>query len=86
MIAIGSETYRQVHGRLKRERGLASNQLCVDCGGPAVEWSFNHDIVDGRDWCWELYQGRWTPYSMLTVHYDPRCVSCHRLYDRGSLA
>lgn len=32
--------YINNHARVRAERGLASAQACVDCGGPAREWSF----------------------------------------------
>ena len=83
MIITGSETYRQVHRRLRHERGSASKLVCTDCGAAAEEWSFNRDAESEQEWCWEVYKGYWTPYSMLTAHYDPRCVKCHRQYDRG---
>ncbi|NDB65118.1 MAG: hypothetical protein EB168_05545 [Euryarchaeota archaeon] len=72
-------TYSGSHGRLHRVRGKANQYTCVDCGGPAEEWSYNHNDPN------ELYG--WVknnkgheyevPYSADPYQYDPRCRSCH---------
>jgi hypothetical protein len=60
--------YERVHRALRRERGPASAHPCVDCGGPAAEWSLNDPVV-ANDFSEDLQR------------YSPRCRPCHRLYD-----
>lgn len=71
-----SASYNAVHLRLKRDRGIATQHLCCDCGQPARTWSYNHSDpgvqVDEK--------GR--PYSTDLAHYTPRCVTCHNKLDR----
>lgn len=70
-------TYSGIHMRLKRERGNAADHLCVDCGDPAQDWSYNNrGEVERRD------SKHGCPYSGDVMDYDPRCRSCHREYDR----
>lgn len=68
-------TYATAHYRVKREYGPASDQQCVDCGGPAAQWSYTH--TDPR----EQYEARCGPYSTDPKHYVARCVPCHKVFD-----
>lgn len=68
--------YGAVHSRLAADRGPATRQRCVDCGGPAGQWSYDHEDPD------ELWS-EVGPYSLDLDHYDPRCVSCHKTFDLG---
>ena len=73
--------YAAIHKRLAREKGLARDQLCVDCNSPADEWSYDGGCPN------ELYETlAHTPiaYSADLARYQPRCLSCHRRKD-GSL-
>ena len=68
------ETHRAVHRRLYADRGPASNHLCVDCSGPADDWSY--------DWAhWEdVAQGIRPPRTTFSTNLDayvPRCTPCH---------
>ncbi len=69
-----------IHKRLMRSRGRASEFFCVDCGKQAAEWSYNnrdpHEIV-AMDHGWVL------AWSLDMTNYDPRCRSCHRLFDNA---
>jgi hypothetical protein len=56
------------HLRVRRDRGPATDQTCVDCGQPAKEWSQIHG-TDGQD---------------SFAHYVPRCRKCHDVYDAES--
>lgn len=58
--------YRAVHARIVNERGRADEHTCVDCHGPA------------RDWSYKRRKG----YSTNIADYEPRCTKCHRAYDR----
>lgn len=73
-------TFAAIHKRLARQRGSASLHVCVDCGGQAREWSYdNRDDQElvGRS-------GRFAvAYSLDLSHYEPRCSSCHRLFDNA---
>ena len=40
--------YRARHDRTERARGKARDQLCVDCAGPAADWSQIHG-TSGQD-------------------------------------
>lgn len=66
--------YRAAHVRL----GKAREHTCVDCEGPASEWSLNHDAdaLVSND---KYTMGK--EYSLNPEDYSPRCRSCHRKYD-----
>lgn len=77
-------TYSGSHGRVLRTKGRAAGYDCVDCGGPADEWSYDHadpnelrDLVENSKG--HIFEA---PYSSNPDHYEPRCKSCHRVYDR----
>lgn len=74
--------YEAMHKRVSRERGPAAEHVCVDCGEPALHWSYDGqdpaeltgpDVTRGR-----VYQVR---YSASPEHYDPRCARCHKRFD-----
>ena len=73
--AIG---YGAAHDRLKAARGKASCHDCVDCAGPARDWSLVRGAVVVTD-----PTGR--RYSLRLGDYEPRCVGCHARYDRATL-
>jgi hypothetical protein len=69
--------YAGAHERLRREQGPASSRDCVDCGAPAEHWSLKRDYrgdlkKNDQDQIWTL---DWDDY-------EPRCVPCHREYDK----
>jgi len=78
-------TYGGSHGRVSRTRGRAVGYDCVDCGGPADEWSYNHQdpnelravISNNKGYQYEV------PYSANPDHYDPRCKPCNVAFDAG---
>jgi hypothetical protein len=72
--------WHTIHKRLTRSRGPARTHQCADCGGQAAEWSYNGGDPD------ELRGpvGRFTlPYSINQDYYSPRCIRCHRIYDKA---
>lgn len=76
--------YEAAHGRIETDRGPAAEYRCVDCGGSARHWSYDHTDPDER-----LGEGRWVgglPYSLDPSHYSPRCVPCHKTFDLARLA
>lgn len=73
-VVIG---YYSAHDRVERARGLAKTHRCVGCGGQGREWSYNYDDPD------ELFDEKSRPYSLSPSFYSPRCVPCHRNFDRA---
>lgn len=71
-------TFTAIHKRLSRTRGPASQQVCVDCGGEAREWSY-----DGLDDDQLIDPAHNSAYSLDLAHYVARCVSCHRRFDNA---
>jgi hypothetical protein len=73
-------TYAAAHTRLRKERGKASEHLCVDCGKRAAEWSYIGSASDERV---EVdRRGKRLPFSADPKYYAPRCHSCHVLFDK----
>lgn len=68
--------YNSAHLRVRLDRGRAGDLACVDCGSPAQHWSYDH-----KDEA-EMMDDRGRPYSAKTEHYEPRCVACHRAFDK----
>lgn len=60
--------YTTRHLRVNKLRGPATKQGCVDCGGPAKEWSQVAGST-GED---------------PMADYVARCGSCHSKYDRSN--
>lgn len=81
-LAGPAPTWVTVHKRLRRQRGRAAEHACVDCGQPAREWSY-----DGRDpnELVSIHRGVRLRYSLDLSRYEPRCVPCHRAYDRAGV-
>jgi hypothetical protein len=73
-------TYSGAHMRVRRERGLAGDYTCIDCGQQAAEWSY-----DGRDpnALIGTAQAEGKPFSTDPEHYVPRCKPCHLRYDNN---
>lgn len=69
-----------IHKRLRRIHGPAREHICVDCGGPAAEWSYDHEDANQ---IMANSNGSWFPYSLDLNHYTPRCRSCHRRFDKS---
>src|SRR5689334_18351390 len=56
--------------------GKASEHLCIDCGGQAQQWSYQHTSNDEK-----FCPLTGFVYSENPEDYAPRCVSCHRKFD-----
>lgn len=73
-------SYRAMHNRVERERGKAKGHTCVDCLGPAHEWSLDEaqddDLIDVHP-----TSGSPLRYSMDVARYVPRCRTDHRAHD-----
>lgn len=68
-------TYRAAHTRLVKDKGLAADRRCIDCGQDAHHWSYNHQDPD------PLYSEGGQPYSLNGEYYEPRCRRCHKAFD-----
>lgn len=76
--------YTAAHERVRAIYGRASVHSCVDCGGPATEWSYRGGAeVELTEWgANPRGEPILRPYSTDPEDYDPRCKSCHRKFDR----
>jgi hypothetical protein len=73
-------TYITAHQRIIQRRGQASTHPCVDCRGPAREWSY----VGGCSRERQEQRGRYlVAYSPDPDRYQPRCKKCHWTFDRS---
>jgi len=76
-------SYKSAHDRVYAAKGPAKNHLCVDCGAPAQEWSY--DGLDDNELRQDLishgYEYTLT-YSLNPEHYEPRCTKDHRRHDQ----
>lgn len=77
-----SDRYITVHQRIYDKRGKASTYSCVDCSGPALDWSYNHSGIE------EITRAetRGSKTFRLTFstdisQYEPRCRRCHYAFD-----
>lgn len=76
MATVG---YMGAHNRTRRLRGPADRQQCVDCGGQAHDWAYDH--LDSNEQ-WEQFGQFALPYSSSPTHYIPLCRSCHVVFDK----
>lgn len=67
-------SYSTTHRWLSQARGRPSTHACVECGGCAEEWAYDHADPN------ELTSSK-GPYSPQYGHYQPMCRRCHRLFD-----
>lgn len=75
--------YHAAHARVRRRRGRASEHLCVDCGAPAQQWSYDHGDPNEST---EEMGGFAVPFSADVDHYEPRCIPCHKAFDLAVIA
>lgn len=76
-VPVQALTYHTTHKRIAAERGPASDQSCVACGGEAAQWAYQHNDDN------EL-TSEWGPYSSdVVASYEPMCRSCHQKFDRA---
>jgi hypothetical protein len=72
-------SYSGAHRRILRTRGKAARHPCVDCGAPALHWSY--DGKDPEELTATSRRGQEVRYSGKPEHYEPRCVTCHNHHD-----
>ena len=70
--------YHGAHKRIRRARGSASTHSCVDCSGPAEQWSLKAGagVLAGCN-----SKGSLMEYSGDPGDYEARCRSCHARHD-----
>jgi hypothetical protein len=73
-LYVDVPTYAGMHQRIKKLRGKASEQCCVQCGSEASEWAYDHNDPSPV-----VHEGR--TYSLDPGHYQSMCVPCHRQFD-----
>ena len=73
--------YATAHDRVRRDRGRIASHSCVDCGGRAQHWSYDHEDPD-QMFAMNISANP-VAYSNKPEHYEPRCVSCHKRFDLG---
>ena len=81
---VSIPSYQTMHARVSRAHGKARDRQCVDCGVLADEWSY--DGLDTNEVTGVVGVGPRAfsiRYSLSVGHYQPRCVTCHRRYDKG---
>lgn len=80
--------YRTAHDRVRKMRGRASEYLCVDCTGPAQEWSYQGGCPRERTEFRTSRSGdsRMVAYSPDPDRYVARCIPCHIRFDRAARA
>ena len=62
-------SYNAIHDRLRRTFGPAKDHLCVECGEPAHDWTFDQPYGFVPD----------------MSRFSPRCRSCHQAQRRGKV-
>lgn len=94
VVPTNPVSYVTAHERISYYRGRAYTYLCVDCGEKARHWSFNH-INPSQTMQENVRQrhrsgkhSKMTEYYCLLTYssnpmdYDPRCIPCHRKFDK----
>jgi len=75
--AVGDQvTYRGLHARISRARGLASEFTC-ECGNPAEQWSYDYTDPSPK------FSEQGSPFSLDVRRYQAMCRSCHGKRDWG---
>lgn len=79
--------YVAMHARVRSQRGPAKTHQCVECGGPAKTWAYDHSDpneipheVRTGDAAYVIY------FSRDVDRYQPMCVPCHKLMDNKKKA
>ena len=70
--------YAGAHDRVRTRRGKVQQYACIDCGGQAKHWSYDHEDPDEKR---GVEYGLLVAYSIKVEHYHPRCVPCHKRFD-----
>lgn len=69
-------SYGGAHSRVRATKGPAREFPCIDCGQPAIHWSYDHRDSDER------VNAEGLKFSAKVEHYKPRCGSCHWRLDQ----
>lgn len=76
---MSQPSYYQLHHRLRKVRGRASDQPCRSCGTQAADWAY--DKSDPDPLTERTYNGRDVTYSADLERYVPLCKACHYALD-----
>lgn len=73
-----SFTYEAIHGRMRRDRGRASEYWCDSCDARAYDWAYLRDVEDLQ----RIVDEKGRAYSRDYFEmYVPMCRPCHRQAD-----
>lgn len=75
--------YNTAHRRVAEAKGAASQHDCINCGGHAREWAYDHADPDARIASPGNPRIAGMPYSLSVDHYQPMCKSCHKAFDKA---
>ena len=70
-------TVHQAHSAVVKARGRADTYPCIECGGPARDWAYQHTSESPL----ETETGRL--YSDSVEDYEPMCRGCHQKFDNA---
>ena len=73
-------SYETAHRRTACVRGKASTHPCIDCAGPAREWSYSGGAA--YEFTGPSPRGHMRIWSGDPADYEPRCKRCHEDHDR----
>lgn len=79
-------SYAGAHSRVTTTRGSASEHLCVDCDGPAKEWSYRGGDPAELLGPGTRKNGALLFYSPNPASYDPLCRKCHQARDTANMS
>jgi hypothetical protein len=80
-IKTSRHPYQVAHQRVKAIRGKATGYRCVDCKGPASEWSLKAEAKRIGETHIVNVDGKAMEFTGCTADYEPRCSNCHRSED-----
>lgn len=72
-------SYSAAHGRVRRQRGPASDWRCIQCGAPAEQWAYRS--TNAREIRGTNRAGNPRVWSPDPADYDPMCTPCHAARD-----
>lgn len=78
-------SYNQIHRRMYRYYGKASEFECSVCFETASTWALIKEWVPEGEMLWSKENGWDVPYSVEPAHYLTLCKAHHNELDRGVL-
>ena len=76
-------TYKQMHRRVRADRGRITEHSCTECGKQARDWAYDHSDPSPLEQWIPLPNGKMhlAAYSTDTARYQPMCRGCHIAFD-----